>query len=78
MWLHKSDATHKSMDFKCRLDDSQDSVCHFIRVNTMEEMYKRSHNLPEENFPHHVFHLHPPLVVQNLLPYTIVLVAMVE
>ena len=29
-------------------------------------------DLPEDNYAHHVFHLHPPLVLQNMLPYSIV------
>ena len=45
--------------------------CHFIRVLHEEESYGSRKNLPTEDFAHHVFHLHPPLLIQNLLPFTI-------
>ena len=52
--------------------------CHYIRVLHEEESYGIRKNLPTEDFAHHMFHLHPPLLLQNLLPFTITTADMVS
>ena len=62
----------KSTCMTCMCTLSGESVsCHFIRVVIEEEKYGIRKNLPKEDFGHHIFHLHPPLLLQNLLPFTI-------
>ena len=33
-----------------------------------QESYKSQKGLPEGGFPHHIFHVYAPAVLQNLLP----------
>ena len=42
---------------------------------TKEESFKVEKGLPEGVFAHHVFHVHAPAVVQNLLPVSIMVEA---
>lgn len=67
-WLQKTGTNYFEIRSKLKGDDS---VCHFTRVDIREEKYKLRKNLPVGDFPHHIFHLRPPLVLQNLLPFTI-------
>ena len=68
LWKNKRDCD--DINFKCVLN-GEDSVRDFIRVHCKEEKYKQTRDLPTEEFPHFVFHLYPPVVVQNLLPFEI-------
>ena len=65
MWLQKPGMDY--VDFKSRLPGDEVSS-HVIRVSCKEENYKIQKRAAEEDFPHHIFHLYPPLIVQNLLP----------
>lgn len=40
----------------------------WLQVVVDEEYYRMQKGLPEGVFAHHLFHLHPPAVLQNLLP----------
>ena len=51
--------------------EGDDSIRDFIRVHCKEERYKQRRDLPAEEYPHFVFHLHAPIVIQNLLPFEI-------
>ncbi|XP_064395949.1 intermembrane lipid transfer protein VPS13A-like isoform X2 [Halichondria panicea] len=53
------------VNLKCVLSSSDP---YYIRVNRTEECYKIKRQLPQDDFAHHIFHLHPPLVIHNLLP----------
>lgn len=61
-----------TVNLKCILSSSDP---YYIRVNRTEECYKIKRQLPQDDFAHHVFHLHPPLVVHNLLPFDLYLVS---
>ncbi len=58
------------VNFKCL----HSSDPYYIRVNRTEECYKVKRNLPPDDFAHHTFHLHPPVVVHNLLPFDLFIV----
>ena len=34
-----------------------------------EETYKKHNTLPDGIYAHHIFHIHPPAIIQNLLPF---------
>ena len=65
------------MELKCVMTED-DSVCFFSQVVFRVERYKSKRNVMVEDYPHHVFHIYPPLIVQNLLPYQIFIEAMVS
>ena len=67
-WVQKTGTNYIEIRSKLKGDDS---VHHFTRVDIREEKYKLRKNIPVGDFPHHIFHLRPPLVLQNLLPFTI-------
>ena len=76
MWQQRKDGQH--LDVKC-MTESDDSICYFSRVVFHEETYKVKKVVDKDSeYPHHIFHVYPPLVVQNLLPYKIVVEAMVR
>jgi hypothetical protein len=58
--------------------EGDDSIRDFIRVHCKEEKYKQRRDLPAEEYPHFVFHLHPPVVIQNLLPFEIFIDSLVS
>lgn len=58
--------------------EGDDSIRDFIRVHCKEEKYKQRRDLPAEEYPHFVFHLHPPVVIQNLLPFEIFIDSLVR
>ena len=58
--------------------EGDDSIRDFIRVYCKEEKYKQRRDLPAEEYPHFVFHLHPPVVIQNLLPFEIFIDSLVR
>ena len=58
--------------------EGDDSIRDFIRVHCKEEKYKQRKDLPAEEYPHFVFELHPPVVIQNLLPFEIFIDSLVE
>ena len=64
------------MELKCVMSED-DSLCFFSQVVFREERYKLKRNVMVEDYPHHVFHIYPPLIMQNLLPYQIFIEAMV-
>lgn len=68
MWKSKKDSDY--VNFKCVME-GDDSIRDFIRVHCKEEKYKQSRDLPSEEYPHFIFHLYPPVVIQNLLPFEI-------
>jgi len=75
-WQQRREGQHQ--DLKCVMEDDA-SIAYFCRVLFHEESYKVKKNLLKgAEFPHHVFQVYPPLVVQNLLPFKIVLEAMVR
>lgn len=49
---------------------------YYIRVNRTEAVYKLKRHLPDEEFAHHTFHLYPPLVIHNLLPFDLYIVSL--
>lgn len=55
------------MELKCVMKED-DSIRFFSKVVFHEEKYKAKRNVMEDDYPHHVFHIYPPLVLQNLLP----------
>ncbi len=65
------------MELKCVVAED-DSICFFSQVVFREEKYRMKRNVIVEDYPHHVFHIHPPLIVQNLLPHKISIEAMVR
>ena len=58
--------------------EGDEAVRDFIRVRCKEEKYKQTRDLPTSDYPHFVFHLHSPLVIQNLLPFEILTDSMVS
>ena len=75
-WQQRREGQHQ--DVKCTTEDDA-SIAYFCHVVFREDSYKVKKNLQKDaEFPHHVFHVYPPLVVQNLLPFKIVLEAMVR
>ena len=74
LWKSKRDSDY--INFKCVMN-GDDSVRDFIRVYCKEEKYKQARDLPTEDYPHFVFHLYPPVVIQNLLPFEIFIDSMV-
>ena len=75
LWKSKRDSDY--INFKCVLE-GDDSIRDFIRVHCKEEKYKQRRDLPAEEYPHFVFHLHPPVVIQNLLPFEIFIDSLVR
>ena len=75
MWLGRKDSDY--LHFKSVLP-GDDSACHYIRVDFKEEKYKVRRNIPTEDYAHHIIHLYPPLVFQNLLPFEIFIDSMVR
>ncbi len=65
------------MDLKSVMEED-DTVCFFSRVIFQEEKYKLKRNVQKDiDYPHHIFHIHPPLILQNFLPYQVFFEAMV-
>ena len=58
--------------------EGDDSVRDFICVHCKEEKYKLKRNLPTEEYPHFIFHLYAPVIIQNLLPFEIFIDSMVQ
>lgn len=75
MWFKES--TSDYVNLKCQFPDLEDAF-YIIRVVCKKEGYRRQIDIPAEPFTHYILHLHPPLVVQNLLPYEIFLGSMVS
>lgn len=65
------------MELKCVMAED-DSLSFFSQVVFREERYKAKRNLVKEtDYPHHIFHIYPTLILQNLLPQVIFIEAMV-
>ena len=58
--------------------EGDDSIRDFICVHCKEEKYKQRRDLPAEEYPHFIFHFHPPVVIQNLLPFEIFIDSLVR
>ena len=41
----------------------------YTQVLVEEETYKKHNTLPDGIYAHHIFHIHPPAIIQNLLPF---------
>ena len=68
----------KHMDLKCHMTEDE-SICFFSRVVFKEEKYQVKTNIQKgSEHPHHIFHVYPPLVIQNLLPFQIFFESMVS
>lgn len=65
------------MDLKCLMTEDS-SLQFFSQLVFREEHYRQKRNVMLDDFPHHVFHIYPPLVLQNLLPYQIFVESMVS
>ena len=65
------------MDLKCVF--SEDESLRFLsRLVYQEEKYKMKRNVKKgEDYPHHIYNIYPPLILQNLLPFQIFVEAMV-
>ena len=73
-WQRRRDSQH--MELRC-VTAEDDAPCFFSQVVFKEERYKMKRNVMGDNYPHHIFHIYPPLIFQNLLPYVIFIEAMV-
>eukprot|EP00731_Ephydatia_muelleri_P033896 Em0041g9a len=61
-------------DFRHSIECSpadDDTISNFVNVTCREEQYKNQKQCPTEAFAHHIFQLHPPVVLQSLLPFRI-------
>lgn len=68
LWI--DDFPNGYRDFRCS-KDSPSAASYFLRVICNKEKYKTKTTSAKGLFAHHIFHIYPPLILQNLLPYDI-------